>query len=127
MVLRKSIKLFRTRDNRIQNRRNKAIWFATLRTRLHYAFDYFRDDISHSITDVLLSHIVPVVSSAGKSSDFLGVAIAKHSRDARNESDPEYTILERHPDAAVCPVGCLAFFLLSLFSVCPSMTTSALK
>ncbi|KAG0275563.1 hypothetical protein BGZ95_008638 [Linnemannia exigua] len=114
-MLRKTTRLFRASDYRVNSSKCRFRWFASLRTRLHYSFDYFRADDLHSISDVLLSHIYIIATSGSEEgSRVMGIAIAKHSS-VQNGMEEGLSVFERHPDVAVCPVGCLAFFLLALF------------
>ncbi|KAK3844525.1 MAG: hypothetical protein J3R72DRAFT_71681 [Linnemannia gamsii] len=115
-MLRKTTGLFRASNYWAHNGKYKFKRFATLRTRLHYSFDYFKADDLYPISDVLLSHIYTIATSGGEEGSMVvGIAIAKHSS-VQNGIGEGLSIFERHPDVAVCPVGCLAFFLLELFA-----------
>lgn len=93
------------------------LWRTAHQHRLRSALDYFID-FKHNLSKVLPTHLhlVHVWSENNQTLFTTGIAITKTFREEHADHQ-RYSILVREREVEICPVGALAFFLLSLWTV----------
>ncbi|KAG0218295.1 hypothetical protein BGX33_007800 [Mortierella sp. NVP41] len=112
-----SLKLLWIKDFKDQVIDNEDKWYSIARARLQLAYDYYRFNCMYDISDIQLENLYPVrLSIQGDTNNrsSFGVAIA-HPQDA-DSAIPIFSKFARQEDVEICPVGCLALYLLALWS-----------
>lgn len=117
--LKRTLKGAWTRSYKHQNGNARSQKILGARHRLSFAWNHFMVTRGQSIRDAKLSHLFPqeyATSSEGRQYSF-GVAL-RIPQGKTNQDHAIHSCIVRNKDAEICPVGCLAFYLLELWKVC---------
>ncbi|KAG0275183.1 hypothetical protein BGZ95_009104, partial [Linnemannia exigua] len=117
LALRDNLKILWTKRSRDQLIDNERKWFSIARARLQLAYDYYRINHAYEISSIQLGDLYPIQFTLRGEESFrssFGIGIA-HIQTPLS-APPTFTKLVRQEDVEICPVACLAFYLLSLWS-----------
>jgi hypothetical protein len=117
-ALRNNLKYLWPKDFKHQANDSEKKWFSIARARLQLAFDYYRSDEKYEISNIQLGDLYPILFTLrGDETLQFSFGIGIKQRQSISTVAPTFTKLVRQEDVEICPVGCLAFYLLSLWTV----------
>jgi len=107
-------------NKRLHTKSSRLTWFNVTLSRVHAVFEHVMGGESSAFTQIMIKDLIPVqyYSIAGQEPQHgFGIFIASSSKNSDLGVALNYPVLVRNEDAGICPIGCLAFYFHSVWTV----------